>query len=424
MTEPLSPQPATESGGGSPVVALAYVGAAILQLLFLKGCAVYLELEAFGAVQAAFCLSFGASFLAMALRAASATRVAHPHPDGHRPRFDRLAWKAAAAAAAGAILLALFPVTERLDLPSPAIAALMPVLVAAAIVHGVSTGTVLGSERDRRFAALVVFEPVLRCLLAALLLSLGVGADGPGPVAAMTVSLAATAGFGRFMFPPEPRPDERPRRRRRQALATPAAVAAIAAYGVLLGSDVLLARLTLSPDEAARYAGVAAASRFLVLLPFPLSLLLLARLRGAAGRRAPVRELARALGGIVVGDLVLLLVVNEFGRSLLDTFLAPERFDGLGGAYSAYAIAAALYGIAQVLLIFGVALDHVSLVLLPSAVAIVQVPIFLSSGNTLEDCVTIVQTMALLLVFSLAAVVLLPRVVRELARRARDRATA
>lgn len=419
MTEPAPLPPMTGPSAGSPVVALAYVGAAALQLLFLKGCAVYLELSDFGAIQVAFSLSFATSFVAMALRAASATRAADAAPSNAAERFDRLARRLTAIAGGAAALFAVLPVADRLSLPNVAVAAAMPILVAVSILHGVSTGTVLGSERDRRFAALIVFEPALRCLIAALLFSIGVASDGLGPVLAMIVSLGATAGFGRLMFPAEP-PGDRPRRARRQPLSAPVTIAALAAYGLLLASDIPLARLVLDADEASRYAGIAVASRFLVLLPFPISLLLLARLRGRAGRVAPVRELARALAAVAIGDVVFLFLLNEFGGALLELLLAPDHFDGLRDAYVGYAVAAALYGLAQLLLFFGIALGHVSLVLLPSAVMIVQIPLFLANGGSLRDCVTIAQTMALLLVFTLTLVVLLPRAARALAQRARQ----
>src|SRR5690606_11359981 len=136
----------------------------------------------------------------------------------------------------------------------------------------------------------------------------------------------------------------------------------------------------------------------------------------------PVRALLQVLGAVVLGDLVLLVVVNEFGRTLLEMVLAADTFGGLREAYAGYAVAAALYGVAQLLLFFCVALEHISLALLPAAVTIVQVPLFLANGSSIDDCVTIVQSMALLLVAALALVVLLPRLVRGLARRARDRA--
>ncbi|MBI4882306.1 MAG: hypothetical protein HY812_21990 [Planctomycetes bacterium] len=397
-------------------VALAYVGAALATLAFLKGLALFLAIEAFGAVAAGVTLLLAVTFVAMALQAKNAAEAVAG--GGRcvdlraRASFDALAVKVGASASLLSLLLRFLPFSAWFDLPSPWLAAMAPLLAGSGLLFGHATGALLGAGEDRAFAVLIVLDPILRCLLAAVCATLGLGAEGLGPLVSILCASAATTALARAWLPAEAQEasEDAPRRRRaRTPLAAPPALAALASFGLLVFLDAALVRLVLTPLEAARFAAIAVASRFLVLLPFPLALLTMAAARGRMRRReAPLPELLSKLALAFCALGLCVLLINELGGWVLGFVLDDAKYGGLERLYARYALAAAVYGLTEMVLLFGIALGRVSLALLPPVVLVIECTLLIERGKSAADCVSVVQAMAFLHLAIQAVVVLLP----------------
>lgn len=416
----------------SPVVPISYLGAALANVLFVKALAVALPVAAFGAVIAALALMLAATIPALtlqALAAADATaRRARGFEAGFTPRLDRLAaWTIGVALVLAVAFYLAAPLTAALRMPSATFSAAIPLLGATSLLAALSTGTVLGCGRERAFAGLVVAEPVLRAAVTVGLLAAGAG--GFGPLLAMLISTTATIVAARQLVPgvtPDPtaeRPTtavERIQQARRplQRLGRAPSLAALASYGVLVFVDIIAVRLLLDADSAGQYAGIATASRFLLLLPLPLALLLVARVRARMNRReATLPELGRMLAVLAALLLVALLILSWFAGPLLGLFLDEDKFALLAPELPRYAVAASVFAVGQLLLFYGLATGSIALALLPLAAAVMEITLLAENGSTIGNCIAVVQTMALLFVAVLAAVVLVPAVFQRLLAR-------
>ncbi|MFH0943577.1 MAG: hypothetical protein V2A76_00105, partial [Planctomycetota bacterium] len=325
-------------------------------------------------------------------------------------RFDRLLPRIAGLSLLAAALCHLLPVAAWLQLPSRWMAAFLPLLAGASLLLGLAAGSLLGSGRDRSFALLLLIDPLLRCGLGALFGWLSLGTSGQGPLLATLLGLVAAILFARSRLPSADR-SALPQKRRGNSLslASPTALAALVSLGLLLFLDLAVVRLTLDPIQSAHFAAVAVMSRFLILLPVPLSILLVPAVIRRLSRKEPAHpELLRTLGAALIIALLGLLVVNEFGAALLSFFLDADAYGGLRADFTRYSLAAATFALSEVLVFFGIALGRVSLALLPTAVLVVEAHQLLHRGQSVEACIAIVQTMALALLGSLVVVVLLP----------------
>lgn len=404
----------TEKGRGVPFVALAYLGATAGHLLFLKGLAAWLPLSEFGAVLMAASLMAALGFTCAALRASSATAFAVAAAAGVEgaisARFDQLLLRIAGTSLLAAVLCYLLPVATWFQLPSRWMAAFLPLLGGASILLGLAGGSLLGSGRDKSFALLLLLDPLSRCGLGALFVWLSPGTLGHGALIAILLGLVASILFARTRLPAADRRSPLKKRRGNSLpLSSPTAIAALVSLGMLLFLDLAIVRLTLDPVESARFTAVAVMSRFLILLPVPLSIVLVPAVVRRLSRREPAHpELFRTMGAALIIALLGLLAVNEFGGTILSFFLNGDAYGGLRAEFIRYSLAAATFALSEVLIFFGLALGRVSLALLPTAVLVVETQQLLNRGHSVEACIAIVQTMAIALLGSLVVVVLLP----------------
>ncbi len=398
---------------GSPSAAAASVIAAVTNVVFLKLLATSLSVDTFGLVAAALALPSAAVFLGLLLRADAAVLAANDAGAEDR-RFRRHARVAAGAAILLGLLFAVPAVRAGIGVPDARLALLAPVVAVLIPLHAATAGRLAGVGRDRDFLLVLAGEPVLRTTLLLLLLKLGAG-HAYAPLLSFSVALVATTAFGRTRAVAAPASDvdtARPRRRfrsRPSRLATGPAQAAWIAYGSLLALDVMLARVLLPEDDAGRYAAVAMASRFLVLLPFPLALLLFARTVAAErARQSTARDLARVLLVTTGLAAVAVLLVHETGRVLLSLFLDAERYGDLRPRYGAYAAATAGLGVSQILIAYALARGRVSIAFIPAVVAVASVPMFIAHADSLANAIVVRQTVSILLFVALVLLTLLP----------------
>lgn len=400
---------------GTSLVAGGHVLATLLQLLFLKIIATRLAPEAFGAVIVAAAGMAGMSFSIAMARALAATRSAADLgaalPGRMRPRLDRICLRIGPVAVALAGLFALLPVHDWLHLPSRWFSAFLPLLAGTALILGLASGTLLGSGRDRMFALLLALDPALRCVVAALLLLLGVGGNGLAALLALLIGPLVALLLARSGLPAATADAGRERRRSLLValLGSAPSFAALTALGLLSFLDVLFVRHVLDGWAAAEFAAIAVGSRFLLLLPLPVSLMLSIGIAQRPDRaRLPLRAVLQPVGMVIIILLLGLLVINEFGGPLLSLILDGDQYGHLENEYVRYALAASLLSLSQVLVFLGIALGRVSLALLPLVVIVAEVLQLREQGGSLAQCVSIVQGMAGLLLVFVAAVVLLP----------------
>ena len=420
MMDPTRPDRAGDAASTSKAVPLSYAAAAIINVLFIKGLAVHFDVAVFGAIVAALSLTLAATFSTLTMQALAAASASARYLKGLTAGFTARVERDASLLIGGAIALsvALYfveGVPTALRLPSASYAASVPLLAATAILFGIATGTVLGSGRERAFAALVVMEPSLRCVVTVVFLSLGVG--GFSPLLAMLASTTAAVLVSRRVLPsvvgddPAPSPKEVLIRQRLplQPFAKAASLLALFCYGLLVFIDVPVVRFLLDAEEAGRYAGLATVNRFLLLLPFPIALLVVARVRQRINRREPSHpELFRGLAIFAVPTAIALLLIDLFAPRILGLFLDYDKYGGLWVDFPRYAIAAALFGAAQLVLFYGIAAGRISLAVLPLVAAVLQVVLLAENGNSVGNCVTVMQTMAILFLIVLTVVVLAP----------------
>lgn len=403
------------------MVPVAYVVAALINVLFVKALAVRLPLDTFGAVIATLTLMLAATFAALTLQALAASAASARVKRGLRPGFsrrsDRLANRVTGVAIALAVIGYCVPsLTHALRLPSPSYTAALPLLAATAILNAVATGTVLGSGRDRAFVFVVLLEPLLRCALAWLFMGrLGMGGFGAVLAMLFSTTLNFAVSRGRLLGAAEEdgvlSARERLARHRLplQPFSSVPALLALFCFGVLVFLDIPVARFLLDAEEGGVYSGMATASRFLLLLPFPLALLLAARVKSRLIRReATLPELLRMLAIFAIPAALCLWLVSEFATPILSLLLDRDKFAVAAREFPRYAIATTLFGAAELLLFYGIAAGRVSLATLPIAAAVLEVVLLADKGTSIGNCVSVVQTMAILFGLALAAVVLTP----------------
>lgn len=416
----------------SPAVPLSYLGAAFANVLFIKALAVEFPVAMFGAVIATLVLMLASTFAALTLQAVAAAdatgRRARGMHAGFTRRFDRIAaWVTGSALVVSIAFYLMAPITEALRLPSPAFTAAIPLLAATSVLVAVTTGTLLGCGKEKAFAGLIVLEPALRLLLTYLFVKAGVG--GFGPLIALLCSTSATVVAARQMVPgtkieeetaPPTTVAERIQHARRPLarFGSPAALIALFGYGALVFTDILAVRLLLAEEVAGHYAGLTAAARFLLLLPFPLSLLLVGRVRQRLNKNlSPHPELLRVLMILAALLALSLLLVHGFARPILGLFLDHDKFASLAPELPRYAIAAAIFGVGQVLMFYAIATGSIAIALLPVAAIVMEVTLLAENGTSVGNCVAVVQLMAVLFVLVLGAVVFAPLGLERMGRR-------
>lgn len=404
---------------GSPLVPGAFAAAALFNVLYLKGMALYFEPDAFSAVLSSIGLLLGAMYPALALQATSAADalalVQARRESRLAARFDRLA-RFIVLAALPLAGLAFFATSlqEFFRFPRPSFAALAPLLAAGSLLHCIGAGLLLGAGQERAFAFVIALEPVVRSAAAIAFVRLGLGDFGP--LLAIVFATTAMATVARALLP---RTDSGtaspiaalPRRSALDALKAPTALLALFALGTIATADVPFTRAVLPAELAGRYAALAAAGRFLLLLPVPLAIVLIARIgRDAARNRPTLRPFLKALlllAAALGGALVLLFLL---GAEYLAVVLDGERYGDLAPELLRYGFAAAALALASLLVFYGIALGRVSLALVPAAALPAYVALLARHGHTLAGCLSVLQLVAGAVAAVAAVVVLLPLV--------------
>jgi hypothetical protein len=378
-----------------------------LHFLFLKLLAKQLPLADFGAVVAAQAFLFAAAPAALALQAASAAFAFAQRGRGAAispiERFDRIASRAGLLALGFAALFFFVPVHVAVGLPTPSHAAAAPLLAAAALLAALGTGTLLGARRERTFALLTIADPALRLLTWPVLAAFGLGSRAPLfaiLIALLAVAVAARARLGSAAAAAAPDPESARIGRMRSPFSVfrgPAAIFTLFAFGLFAHGDVLLARVRLGAGDAGIYAALVVTARLSTLIALPIGLGLVIQVRRALlDGRPPSRPLWRALLLAILPLGALYLVSTEAPRMVASVLLDAETFVAAAPQIERHAVVALVLGLSQIVLLYAIALERISLWLLPATMVPLEGLLFAQYGDLAHNAVSVTQVTAAL----------------------------
>lgn len=311
--------------------------------------------EGYGAFAALLSAQLLVAVPSLALQAVVAReRVRGASPESLRSLGLRVALLVAVIAA-----LAIFPVSQLLDVPVWATAAALapgPVLCLLATEQGLLQGV-------ERFRALALVLALAGCGKVVPAVAVLAGGGGVGAaLAAGAVGVAVVWVGALFLTTTKPPPPSLPPSGRSSSLQFPASpsVAAVLAAGqvqlvmmALTSVDLILARALLSPEDAGRYALGAVAAKAAFWLPQAVGTVLYPRMADPAGHRGALRSAVGVLAGI--GAVV---VVAAALAAPLVPILAGEAYRPVVGVLWAFAALGAVLSILQAFLLATIAKDR------------------------------------------------------------------
>jgi O-antigen/teichoic acid export membrane protein len=229
------------------------------------------------------------------------------------------------------------------------------ITIAAALGIPVVWGGLQGSGRFYSLSGAHVLFAGAR-LAAGLVVALAGGSVGAvmvGVAGATMLTLLLTALPIRSLF-------EAGRGAARQALATRANVGAavgLTALWALMYSDLLVARLAFSGDEAGAYAAAAVASKVLLLVPIAATTVLFPRVATLRDRARERRHLAVGLAVVAAASALATALAWAFAEPIIDLLFGPE-YAAAESWLGPLCLAMALYGLAIVFLYHFLALGR------------------------------------------------------------------
>ncbi len=382
MSESAAPPGASDRARGSIVLPVAYGGALLFHLLFLKSLVLRLapaELAFVAAASCAFAAAILPSVTLSATFADSARRFGTADPAWTR-RLDRCFVAVAIGAALLGVALASVPNAGHL-LHWPALAlALAPWIGLGHALARTTTAAVAGVARVRWFALLTVAEPALRLALSlALVAPFGAAR---GALVACALAPLVVIVVARALLPRAPE-DAAPPPLRHAFGGAPRTLATLALAGMLSFADVVIANVRMSGEDAGLYAGMSAIARFpeFIAAPFALVLLVRSRVRVLA-RASPLPELRSILTTTALLLAACVALASWFREDFLRMLLDDGWYDSAPGLLPPLLLAHALIALAQMLLFFGIAVGTVGLPVVPFALLAAQTGLLAERGTT------------------------------------------
>ena len=252
--------------------------------------------------------------------------------------------------------IAIAVVVALAGMDDPLAAGATVITIAAALGIPVVWGGLQGSGRFYSLSgAHVLFAGTRLAVGLAIALAGGsVGAVMVGVAGATMLTLLLTALPIRSLF-------EAGRGTARQALATRANVGAalgLTALWALMYSDLLVARLAFSGDEAGAYAAAAVASRVLLLVPIAATTVLFPRVATLGDRARERRHLAAGLAVVAAAAALVTALAWVFAERIIDLLFGAE-YGAAESWLGPLCLAMALYGLGIVFLYHFLALGRV-----------------------------------------------------------------
>jgi O-antigen/teichoic acid export membrane protein len=332
------------------------------------------------------------SFPLIGVQFALARYVAHYSVTSERPVITALARRSMTLAlkVAGVLTLALvglsYTLQQALDIDSLAAVVMTNLLAAPALLGPVVWGLAQGLERFRLYSFAIGAAPVVRALLAALLLALGFGVAG----AIGATLLAAVAAFAiplwylRGWFSGGDDAAVPVTRREAAAYLVPVIVGVLSITS-LTTVDVIVAKAALPDEDAGLYGGASLIGRVILYLPAAIVTVLLPRVsaRAAVGRET-ADVLARSL--LVTGAFCLVATVAAVTLPRLIVLVAfGSEFEDAASLLWRFALVMSGFAILNVLLSYHLAhgAAHFSWLLLAGAV--VQLGLFAAFHDSAEE---------------------------------------
>jgi O-antigen/teichoic acid export membrane protein len=175
----------------------------------------------------------------------------------------------------------------------------------------------------------------------------------------------------------------------RQQLATrsnAAAALGLTALWALIYSDLLVARLVFSGDEAGSYAAASVGARVLLLVPIAATTVLFPRVAALKDRAAERHHLVVGLVSVAAISAVAVAVIWAFAGTFVDVAFGADyaEADQWLGPLS---LAMALYGLAIVYLYHFLALSRARYALCLAALVVAQVATYIAFHSTPRDLI-------------------------------------
>ncbi len=389
--------------------------AIVFHLVFLKLVGHFLPRADYGAIVAGTFLLYAVAYPTFAILGVGAALALSTRRDGEPPisplaAFDRLTIRIVLAALAIAFVMTLIPVEKVLKLPNQSFAAVMPLLASAVVLEAAAVGALLGAGCERSFASALVCSPALRMAIAFTAFSYGVGSFAPLIAILLASTLTAAIARARLArsiaaFAPSPISAHREQSPFAALYSIPA-MGALLAFGLFVHADIVLVRIRLSADDAAGYSALAAIGRIGQLLTLPIAFNLFIRTRRAlAQRRSTAGQLARAVIATALLHGVILALVSVRPDVPFTLFVDSTIYRDVVNELPHYAIACAVYSLAQIVLFYGLAFDRVWLYLLPLGYLPLAINLVLRNADGVDNCVTAAQAQSILFASSLAILV-------------------
>jgi O-antigen/teichoic acid export membrane protein len=253
-----------------------------------------------------------------------------------------------------AVAVVLVAVTALTDAQDPTAYGATALTIAFALSIPVLWGGLQGAARFSALSGAHVFLAGSR-LAAGLAIGLaggGVGAVMLGIAAATAITVLVSVLPLRGMLPPG--------RARREELFTRAnagAALGLTALWALMYSDLLVARVAFSGDEAGAYAAAAVASKVLLLVPIAATTVLFPRVAILHDRARERRHLLAGLTVVAAASAVLTAFAWVFAEPLID-LLFGSKYSAADSWLGPLCLAMALYALAIVYLYHFLALGR------------------------------------------------------------------
>ncbi|MDA8330709.1 MAG: hypothetical protein M0027_05790 [Candidatus Dormibacteraeota bacterium] len=295
-----------------------------------------------------------------------------------------------------------------LHLQDPWILSLTVAAGPIAAIGGAQRGYLQGAREFGRLAINFLAYGLTMVVLSVVLLQLGLG-----PIA---VPLASVAGaLGSAAYPWHRRTEPPPHAARSGPLVDATVLAGAATAPIFNNIDVVAARHVLTPTAAGLYSGLSVMGKILFFGTSSLSAVMYPRIAAAASPRDRRRLLAQTASVLLIVDLVVLGAYATLAHPLLGIILG-RRYEADAGLLVLFSTGIVGLTVVNLLVYYSMGSRHRSFALVPGVGVPILIGWLFTSPPELAAFVPRIAS-ALLVLAALEALVVLPGLLRQPARR-------